>query len=104
MRTLTAALAIVAATLCAPPLAEASSFEDSYADCSYPPTFDLILLRPLGFTALILGSGIWAVHSVPAVIFTRGRVFDPMKRLVIDPFRFTFQRPLGECAESAREL
>ncbi|MFQ5697719.1 MAG: hypothetical protein ACE5IL_05465 [Myxococcota bacterium] len=104
MRSLTAALAIVATLGLAPTLASAASFEDSYADCTYPPVFDLILLRPIGFSSLVVGTGLFIPYSLVAIVATPGGVAGPMKSLVVDPFRFTFRRPLGECAESAREL
>ena len=55
---------------------------------------DLLLVRPLSFAVLIIGSGL-SILATPfaAVSGTTGPVYE---RLVIEPFDFTVRRPLGE--------
>ena len=55
---------------------------------------DLVLLRPLGFAAFILGTGFYLVSwpfSAPA-----GNSEEVMKKFMADPANFTFNRPLGD--------
>ena len=54
MRILVAALA-VAFCLGSAGVTRASSFEDSHADCRYPETFDLMIMRPLGLASMGVG-------------------------------------------------
>ncbi len=55
---------------------------------------DLVLLRPLGLVATVLGS---AVHVV-GLLFSGpgGNAGEAAEVLVKDPARFTFARPLGD--------
>ena len=56
--------------------------------------FDLVLLRPLGLVATVLGS---AVHVV-GLIFSGpgGNAGESAELLVKEPAKFTFARPLGD--------
>jgi len=56
--------------------------------------FDLVLLRPLGLVATVLGS---AAHVV-GLIFSGpgGNAAESGKLLVKEPAKFTFVRPLGD--------
>lgn len=56
-------------------------------------TYDLIFLRPLGIIATAAGSAIFVV-SLPFSALGRN-VGRAGKKLVVDPFIFTFSRPLG---------
>jgi len=57
---------------------------------------DLVFLRPLGLAATILGSALFII-SIP---FTAGRNIGYAKqKLVEEPAKYTFQRPLGEGLE-----
>lgn len=55
---------------------------------------DLILARPLGLAATVLGSVVFVV-GLPFELLA-GNVSDPARRLVTEPARYTFTRPLGE--------
>ncbi|GAC1632650.1 MAG: hypothetical protein NVS9B10_27330 [Nevskia sp.] len=57
-------------------------------------TADLVLARPLGFAATLLGAVVF-VAGLPFELLA-GNVADPARRLVADPARYTFTRPLGE--------
>jgi hypothetical protein len=55
---------------------------------------DLVLLRPLGLAATVLGSAVFVV-SLPFTLPTRS-VDKAAQKLVVDPGKFTFARPLGQ--------
>jgi len=57
-------------------------------------TIDLLLFRPLGAFALLLGSVVYIV-SLP---FSAGgeNAGDAGKKLVVDPAKYTFKRKLGD--------
>jgi len=55
---------------------------------------DLLLLRPLGIVATVMGTAFFIVSlpfSVPG-----GNTKAAFQKLVTDPAKFTFDRPLGE--------
>lgn len=55
---------------------------------------DLVLARPLGLAATLLGTVVFVV-GLPFELLS-GNVSDPARKLVADPARYTFTRPLGE--------
>ena len=55
---------------------------------------DLIALRPLGLAATVIGAGVFVV-SLPFSLIGRN-VNEAAKKLVVEPFLFTFDRPLGD--------
>ncbi len=55
---------------------------------------DLVLARPLGFAATLIGTVIFVV-GLPFELIA-GNIHDPARRLIADPARYTFTRPLGE--------
>ena len=77
--------------------AQAVTYEDSFTNCNYPKIFDLIVMRPISFMALMAGSfffvpvGTLAAATVPEDF---GVAYESM---VGSPARFTFKRRLGEC-------
>ena len=56
--------------------------------------FDTVFLRPFGLLATVFGSAIFVV-SLPFSI-PGGNTGVAAKKLVADPFRYTFKRPLGQ--------
>ena len=54
---------------------------------------DVIVLRPFGIAATVLGAAVFVV-SLPFTLPTRS-VDKAAQRLVVDPAKFTFARPLG---------
>lgn len=58
--------------------------------------FDVVVLRPLGLAAVIIGAGLF----VPAAIVTapggRDAVQEAWEVFIQAPARFAFRRPLGE--------
>lgn len=55
---------------------------------------DVLMARPLGIAAIALGAGVFII-ALPFTLPTR-TVGTAADRLVADPFRFTFIRPIGE--------
>ncbi len=86
---------LVAAALVLIPLGTAlaqSSLDSNQPDAGAMAT-DLILVRPLGFVSMILGTAAFIV-SIPFT--TTGKNVDQAwDTLVAKPATFTFQRPLG---------
>lgn len=60
--------------------------------------FDVVPIRPLGIVSLAVGTTLFIV-ALPFSVLTANPeqvIRQNAKRLVIYPFRFTFQRPIGE--------
>ncbi len=55
---------------------------------------DIVLLRPLGFSGLVIGTTFFIVSLPIALISSSTK--QTAEVLVVDPFKFTFTRPLGE--------
>ncbi len=55
---------------------------------------DILLLRPLSFVGTVLGTVVF-VAGLPFEAIA-GDVSGPAKRLVVEPAKFTFSRPLGD--------
>lgn len=58
---------------------------------------DAILIRPLGIASIAAGT-VFFVAALPFTIPSRS-VGIAARRLVAEPFKFTFTRPMGERAE-----
>lgn len=56
---------------------------------------DLLLVRPLGLAATVVGTGLFIVQ-LPLSIIMGVPPADPAKKLVVEPAQFTFRRPLGK--------
>ena len=56
--------------------------------------YDTLVIRPVGMVATAVGS-IFFIISLPFSALTDS-VDDAKEKLVKDPYRFTFKRPLGE--------
>lgn len=57
-------------------------------------TIDILLIRPLGIVATVVGSTIFVVTLPFSAL--GGNVKKAGKKLVVEPFSYTFFRPLGE--------
>ena len=76
--------------------ADASEYRDSDMEPSAGAmTFDLLIARPLGLAATVLGTGLF-VLQLPLSIVQGTPPSVPAKKLVVAPAKFTFERPLGE--------
>ena len=56
-------------------------------------TLDLVLVRPLGFLTMLGGTVVFIVSSPFSAL--GGNIDEAADALVVDPAKFTFQRPLG---------
>ncbi len=84
---------VATALLAASPIAQASNVR--YGDPTYGAMFvDGFVARPLGLGATVVGTAIWIVTLPFSAI--GGNVSEATDRLIVDPARFTFVRPLGE--------
>lgn len=90
-------------TIAAALLAAASGFAsaDEYRDSADDTpgagamAFDLVVVRPLGLVATVLGTGLF-VLQLPLSLIQGVPPMDPAQRLIVEPAQFTFQRPLGQ--------
>lgn len=75
--------------------ANATEYRDSDGDPSAGAmAFDLLIGRPLGLAATVLGTGLF-VLQLPLTI-TQGTPPEvPAQKLVVEPAKWTFSRPLG---------
>ncbi len=92
----------VAATLIAGLLLPTQARAQGRADTSPPPpnypaqAFDVVILRPLGLAAAVVGAAIF----VPAAILTapggRDSIGEAWELFVLVPGKFVVERPLGD--------
>ncbi|MBI5492510.1 MAG: hypothetical protein HY893_06225 [Deltaproteobacteria bacterium] len=79
----------------------ASSVPAFSEDCKGPTggemMFDIVLTRPLGLAAIVLGTAVFVV-GLPFTLPT-GSVGVSARRLIGEPVKYTFQRPVGEITE-----
>ncbi len=59
---------------------------------------DTVVVRPLTFVASVAGAAVWIV-SLPFTLLA-GNTSEAGDVLVLDPFCYTFKRPLGHMEES----
>lgn len=57
--------------------------------------FDLLFVRPIGLVGTVLGVGLF-VLSLPLSLIQGEPPAEPAQRLIVEPARFTFDRPLGQ--------
>lgn len=78
-------------------IANADSYRDSIDDTpsAGAMAFDLLIVRPVGLVGLVLGTGLF-VLQLPLALIQGEAPEDPARRLVVEPARFTFTRPLGQ--------
>ena len=56
--------------------------------------FDALIMRPMGLVATVFGTGVFIV-SLPFTLIS-GDADKAGEKLVSDPLRYTFKRPLGD--------
>jgi hypothetical protein len=60
-----------------------------------PAAVDVLLLRPVGFISLIVGTGLFLI-TAPIVLITRPHEIGvPFKELVVRPAKYIWVDPLG---------
>ncbi len=88
-----AVLTVAATTAQADSVSAPGYGNDDPAPSAVGMAADLVVARPLGLAATVLGTAVFVV-SLPFAALA-GNVRDPARRLVAEPFKFTFTRPLG---------
>jgi uncharacterized membrane protein YciS (DUF1049 family) len=58
-------------------------------------TADLLIVRPLGLVATVLGTGLF-VLQLPLSLVQGEPPVEPARKLIVEPASFTFSRPLGD--------
>jgi len=76
------------------PVALAEEHYESIGEKGGYMAADLVVLRPLGILATAVGSVVYMI-SLPFSMLG-GNQEEAYQQLVLDPARYTFQRPLGE--------
>jgi hypothetical protein len=73
----------------------AASARNSDQASETPIIFDVLIMRPIGFVALGLGTGLFAA-SMPILAVSRPQdIGKPFDRLIVRPCRFLWSDPLG---------
>ena len=99
----TLSIFFLAVFLCVASVSLASTEEQGHQGPSGEAiVFDLVLGRPLGLVTLVAGTAIFIV-GLPFTLPT-GSVGVAADKLIADPFRFTFIRPVGELPEDPYTL
>ena len=101
IRTTFAALALTSVLALVPVQAGATGYEDSLDDCAYPESFDVFIMRPIGFTGLLGGSLLYGVLAPVWLAFDARDAGRIGHNLVVEPAQFTFGRTIGQCAANA---
>jgi hypothetical protein len=57
--------------------------------------FDLVVVRPVALVGTILGTGLF-ILGIPLSLIQGEPPMDPAKKLVVEPAKYTFERPLGQ--------
>lgn len=73
--------------------------KEYYTDCEQEPTggqmmWDALIMRPIGMAGTVLGTAVWLVSYPFSAL--GGNIDQATEKLVVAPFDWTFQRPLGE--------
>ena len=71
-----------------------SALADGGASVAASMIADVFIARPAGFVGTILGSAVF-VLALPFAALSRS-VEPAAQTLVVDPFKFTFTRPVGD--------
>jgi len=91
-------LAVMAATLMFSAVCSTSAMAQtrSQADAANAPAaVDVLLLRPVGFVSLVVGTALFLV-SAPMVLITRPHeIGTPFKDLVVRPAKYLWVDPIG---------
>ena len=96
VQTLLTGLALVGC-LALPLQAAAVTYEDSFTNCDYPKTFDLVVMRPVSFITLMLGTVLFVPLGMLAAFTVPDDFPEVYDNFIGHPARFVFKRPLGAC-------
>ena len=88
------AAAIAALVFCAAAPASDDPFGPDTAPTGEQMALDLIIVRPLSLVGTVLGTAVFVV-ALPFNALTLN-FSDPARRLILEPAKYTFVRPLGD--------
>ena len=91
------AIAGLALSLAHPALAVDRMAEVGDEASAVPMIFDVVVMRPIGLVAVIVGTLFYIVPVAPIMAITRPTdIGKPLGPLVGGPARFTFKDPIGQ--------
>lgn len=90
-------VAAISVFLACPMSASATTYEDSFEDCRYPKTLDMLLMRPFGLAAFTFGTAAFIPVGAIVLVTSPSDVGTAFRNFVVAPARFTFRRSVGEC-------
>jgi hypothetical protein len=88
-----AAAAVAAALLASPGLA-GEQFGDSDAS-NTGPTFDVLVMRPLGLVGMGVGALLWLPAAGMTAMIQPSEISKPTEMLIKKPYRYVFEDPIG---------
>jgi hypothetical protein len=94
LRTLPATLAVAGLLLVGTAAPAGAAVEDIDQNQVHP-IFDLIVLRPLGLGVTALGVAVFVPAALVTAVVRPSDIDKPFDYLVMQPFGYTFQDPLG---------
>jgi hypothetical protein len=98
--TAAAALSLSASAMATENVNSSFSTEADNTPSSGAIAADIVLLRPLGLAGTVLGTALFVV-GLPFEALS-GDISGPAERLVAQPAKFTFSRPLGDTGDNTR--
>jgi hypothetical protein len=95
-RTLAALVALIAIVSGSLPADASNGGSRSHDEAANAPVgFDVLVMRPVGFVTLVLGTGLFLI-AAPLTLVTRPLEIDkPFQNFVVRPARFLWADPLG---------
>jgi hypothetical protein len=89
--------AAAAALMVAAASASAQNVRDGIDDTpsASAMAFDLLIVRPLGLVATVAGVGLFVIN-LPLSVIQGEPPSEPARKFIVEPARFTFDRPLGD--------
>jgi len=94
VRFLAHAVAVASLALCAAAPASEDPFEPDTSPTGEQMALDLVIVRPLSLVGTVLGTAVFIV-ALPINALTLN-FSDPARRLILEPAKYTFVRPLGD--------
>jgi hypothetical protein len=89
---------VIGSMLALPFQASAVTFEDSFENCSYPKMLDLMMIRPVGAAASVIGTTLFVPLGLIGALTVPNELGTIYSSLVAEPWAFVLDRPLGECS------
>jgi len=72
------------------------AFETETQSSMVPMMFDVLVMRPIGLAATVVGAVVYVFPVAPILAMTRpADIGKPIRPLIGEPARFTFSDPIG---------